>query len=142
MVKAIKKAGMLDQVILIAYSTEQAKRLHKLAPTAALSVSVFKPSDLDALQKAGIPTKVMTAWTGKGPLSKLMVSTLRDNNIPILAASFYNVDDAVATTGNTNLYVEYAKTPDLVVSDRAFDAQQVLEFTGKNLEKMNACLAK
>ena len=141
-VSAIKAAGMLDQVILISYNTEQALRHHQLAPTAALSVGIFKPGDIKALEVRGIPTSVMTAWTGRGPLTPELANALRARKIPILAASFFDVDAKIKQSGNQSLYTEFAKLPDLIVSDAAFDAQQVLEITGESLRGMEACLAE
>jgi len=140
-IAAINAADMLDQVILISYSTEQALRLHTLAPTAALSVGIFKPSDIEDLEIQGIPTNVMTAWTGKEPLTEELALVLRSRSIPILAASFFSVDDEVKRTGNQNLYTEFARLPDLVVTDSAFDTQQVLEITKENFQKMKSCLS-
>lgn len=139
-IDAIRAADMLDQVVLISYTTEQALRLHKLAPTAALSVGIFKPGDVKALEVRGIPTRVMTAWTGKGPLTPAQAKSLRDKNIPILAASFFALDAKVKQSGDTNLYTEFAKRPDLVVTDSAFTAQQALEITGESLQEMEKCL--
>ena len=141
-IAAITAADMLDQVILISYNTEQALRHHKLAPTTALSVGIFKPGDIETIKVAGIPTNVMTAWTGKGPLSQKLTDALRAKNIPILAASFYALDAQVKQTGDKTLYAKFANRPDLVVTDMAFDAQQVLEITGESLQTMETCLAK
>jgi glycerophosphoryl diester phosphodiesterase len=141
-IKAIRTAGMIDQVILISYTTEQAINLHTLAPDAALSVGIFKPSDIDSLNKAGIPIDKMTAWTGKGPLTQELVSALRRNHIPVLAASFFNLDDEVKNTGNTSLYTDFAKLPDLVVTDSAFDAQTMMAFSKTELDSQQACLSK
>jgi len=141
-IDSIRAADMLDQVILISYTTEQAVRLHKLAPDAALSVGIFKPSDIKTLEDLGISANVMTAWTGSGPLTPKLAGALRERNIPILAGSFFDLDDKLQATGDFSAYTEYAKLPDLVVSDYAFDTQPVLEITGENLRKMEACLAQ
>ena len=125
-IKAIKDAGMTQQVILISYSPEQALSLHRAAPTAALSVSIFKPGDIKALEARGIPTNVMTAWTGRGPLDETLAYALRAKNIPILAPSFYDLDDKLQKSGKFENYTEFAALPDLVVTDFAFDAQKVL----------------
>jgi glycerophosphoryl diester phosphodiesterase len=140
-ISAIRKADMLDQVILISYTIDQALRLHSLAPTTALSVGIFKPEDIKALEVQGIPINVMTAWTGKGPLTQELSDALRSKSIPILAASFFAVDGKVKQTGNQNLYTKFAKLPDLIVTDSAFSAQQVLEITGESLNTMEICLA-
>jgi len=140
-IQSIRDAGMLDQVILIAYTTEQAQRLHKLAPTAALSVGIFKPSDIKTLEEAGIATNIIAGWTGKGPLTEDLANAMRAKNIPILAASFYVIDGQVKQSGDKSLYTEFAKLPDLIVSDSAFDAQQALEITEESLREMERCLA-
>jgi len=139
-IETIRKADMLDQVILISYNPDQALRLHKLAPTAALSVGIFKPGDVKALEVRGVSTDVMTAWTGKGPLTKNMIDTLRARKIPILAGSFFELDDKLQGSKDFSAYTEYAIGPDLVVTDFAFDAQQVLEVKGESLVSYNNCL--
>ena len=140
-VEAIRNAGMMDQVILISYNTDQALRLHKLAPKAALSVGIFKPGDIKALEVRGIPVNVMTAWTGRGPLTQELADALRARDIPILAASFFDLDDKLQASGNYSYYTEFAKLPDLVVSNFAFDAQQVLKIKGKDLKTYELCLS-
>ena len=139
-IETIRQAEMIDQVILISYNTDQALRLHKLAPKAALSVGIFKPGDIKALEVRGIPTKVMTAWTGRGPLTQPLASALRDRNIPILAASFFSLDDQLQQSKDFSKYAEFAKLPDLIVTDFAFDAQKPLEIKGNNLAQLQACL--
>lgn len=140
-IQSIKDAGMIDQVILISYDTDQAIALHKLAPTAALSVGIFKPGDIKALEVRGIPANVMTAWTGRGPITPELANTLRERNIPILAASFFNLDDELQKSGQFDKYTEFAKLPDLVVSDRAFKAQSILSMTDLEIKTMNTCLS-
>ena len=141
-IESIRAADMLDQVILISYTAEQAVRLHKLAPDAALSVGIFKPADIKAMESLGIPASVMTAWTGSEPITDALASALRAKNIPILAGSFFDLDEKLQASGDFTPYTKYAKHPDLVVTDYAFDAQPVLEITGENLRKMEACWAE
>ena len=141
-IEAIRNADMIDQVILISYNPTQALELHALAPEAALSVSIFKPGDIKALAVRGIPKTVMTAWTGKGPLTQPLVQALRQNNIPILAASFFSLDDQLQKTGAFEDYVSFAKNADLVVSDFAFDAQPTLILSNEQETQLNSCLDK
>ncbi len=138
--KSIRAHNMLEQVVLISYSTEQALRLHKLAPNAVISVGIFKPADIQTLVSQGLPTRVIAAWTGKKPLSKSLTKALRSHGIPILAASFFSLDEEVKRTKNLDLYAEFAKLPDLVVTDSAFDVQKVLKFTDKYRKTMKKCL--
>lgn len=122
----IRDADMLGQVILISYDAEQALALHKAAPTAALSVPIFKPSDIKALEVQGIPANVMTAWTGPDLLTTKLATALRAKKIPILTPSFYGLDDKLQKSGSFQDYVSFAIMPDLVVSDFAFDANAAL----------------
>jgi len=140
-IAAIKNAGMIDQVILIAYNTEQALEFHKLAPTAALSVSTFKPGAIKALQVKGIPKSVMAGWTGRDPITPALESALRKNGIPILGASFFSLDDELQKTRNFQEYVNFAKPADLVVTDFAFDAQPALNLTDQQNKEMQNCLS-
>ncbi len=139
-IDSIRIANMLDQVILISYTAEQALRLHKLAPKAALSVGVNNPSDLKVYQQLGIPAEVLTAWTGAGPITDKLAKVLRTSKIPILAGSFFGFDDKLQTSGNFTPYIDYAVHPDLIVTDYAFDVQPVLEITGDAKTNMQNCL--
>ncbi len=139
-IAAIRQAGMLDQVILIAYTRDQALRLQKLAPEAMLSVGIFKPGDIKALEVRGLPVSHMSAWTGKGPLTDRLVWVLREHDIPILAASFLSLDENKGISDAA--YRQFAVKPDLVVTDRAFTAQKALAFSAKDKAEFEACLKK
>ncbi|PHS35866.1 MAG: hypothetical protein COA91_12860 [Robiginitomaculum sp.] len=139
-IDSIRTASMLGQVILISYNSEQALRLHKLAPKAALSVGINKPSDLKIYEQLGIPENVLTAWTGAGPITDELAETLRTRKIPILAGSFFGFDDILQTSGDLTPYIDYAVYPDLIVTDYAFDVQPVLEIAGDANTKMENCL--
>lgn len=139
-ISLIRDAGMIDQVVLIAYTAEQAQALYTLAPDALLSVGVKKAGDVKALKVRGIPYEHMAAWTGRGQVSQRTRNVLKEKNIPVLAASFMDLDGVIQKTGRTDLYKPFAEFPDLVVTDFAFDAQQVLELKGKSFESFNACL--
>ena len=139
-INAIRKAGMIDQVILIAYTPSQARRLYALAPEAMLSVGIFKPQDITALQELGIPVSQMAAWTGKGPLTDKLAQALREHDIPILAASFLSLDEDKGVSAQD--YREFAIKPDLVVTDVAFTVQNALAFPPKDEAAYRACLEK
>jgi glycerophosphoryl diester phosphodiesterase len=141
-ISAIRDAGMIDQVILISYSVEQALELHTHAPEAALSVGISKPGDIKALEIRGIPKSVMTGWTGRGPQSNALEERMRLNQIPILAGSFFDLDDKLQKTGRFEEYLEFAKPADLVVTTYALDAQKVLGLSKNRKDEISACLKK
>lgn len=129
-VRAIKSADMLNQVILIAYSKAQAARLHKLAPKAVISVKISKVGDIKAYEVSGVPVHVMTAWTSRGPLGENLVSTLRTKGIPILGS------------GNNSSLKRSVILPDLLVSDYPLDVAQAFVIKGKNMIEFEKCMAK
>ena len=139
-IDAIRKAGMIKQVILISYTPEQALRQYRLAPDAMLSVGIFKPGDIKALQVRGIPVSHMSAWTGKGPLSDKLVWALRKHDIPILAASFLSLNEDKGVSAQD--YRKFAVKPDLVVTDVAYRVQNALEFSAKDKAAYQNCLNK
>lgn len=127
-VDAIKAEDMLEQVILISYSKSQALRLHKLAPTAAISVKISKPGDIKAYELRGIPTNMMLAWTGRAQLSKKLVNNLRSWQIPILAS------------GDFSKLSRGSQLPDLIVTNYALNVPQVFVIKGKNLKNYEKCM--
>ncbi len=141
-IDAIRSANMLNQTILISYNPKQAVRLHKLAPNAAISVSLRKPGDIKALEIRGLPINVMTAWTGKTPISKNLRATLRKHHIPILTPRFSHQEKQLHSLKESKQYKLYADSIDLLVTDYAFDAQQVFDFTLENTTSYEKCAAR
>jgi len=136
---SIRDADMTDQVILISHNAEQALRLYKLAPKMALSVGIFTPGDIKKMEDLGIPTNIMTVWTGEKQVPDDLAKALRDKKIPIIVGSF-DLDDILQASGDFTPYTNFAIHPDLVVSDFAFDAQETLQIKGEDKSRLDACL--
>ena len=135
----IRDAGMAHQVKLISHNTEQALRLYKLAPEMALSVGISTPGDIKKLEDLGIPASIMTAWTGEKLIPEDVAKALRDKKIPVLVGSF-ELDDELQASGDFAAYTNYAINADMVVSDFALDAQEILRMSDEDKSKMDACL--
>lgn len=60
----VQAAEATDYVAAIAYSLEQAKTFHKIAPDMPLSISFFDAEDITAFDRSGIPAHLVLAWTG------------------------------------------------------------------------------
>ncbi len=85
-VDLIRAADMTDDVILIAYSRDQAARLTALAPDMLISASVREIGDVKAYRAQGISTDKLTAWLGKGAANKTaLTKALRAQGVPVLA---------------------------------------------------------
>jgi len=84
-IKAIRKADMGDQVLLIAYSDGQARKLAKMAPEMMISVSAKSKSDIESLSRAGVKKSNMAVWMGSGPYESKFIAYLDNSKIPVLA---------------------------------------------------------
>lgn len=138
-IKLLTKHGMTEQVILIAYSKKQAIRLQSLAPKSMISVSLKKKGDIKAYDVLGLKSKFMAAWVGSY-LDTSINKTLRDQQIPLLAASFFDTDDIAYRDKNLALYTPYRQKADLMVSDRAIFSSPHFKFTEKQNKIYQDCL--
>jgi glycerophosphoryl diester phosphodiesterase len=60
----VKKTGATDNAIAIAYSIDQAKSFHRLAPSMPMSVGLQSETDIQEFDQSGIPDELVIAWTG------------------------------------------------------------------------------
>ena len=63
-IRAVRKADARSNVILISYSDGQAAKLASLAPRMMLTASARSPRDVQALERRGINSETLIAWTG------------------------------------------------------------------------------
>lgn len=125
-IKEIRKQKMSDQIILIAYSDGQARKLAKLAPEMMISLTVKNAAHLRELNAMGIETEQMAAWTGRERASRDLLNTLSNNNIPILAMRSPQEQSKVISDAH------------LIVSDYALETNPII---GKiDMKKFKACL--
>ena len=80
----IRKADMRDDVVLIAYSSGQARKLARLAPDMLVSVSIKNRGDISTLERSGIKRSQMMGWIGKSE-DRSLQQYLERQNIPVLA---------------------------------------------------------
>ncbi|MGB0906159.1 MAG: glycerophosphodiester phosphodiesterase family protein [Maricaulaceae bacterium] len=130
-VKEIQAAGMADDVILIAYSKEQAKRLAALTPDMMISVSVKQMSDVADYIGMGISKPRIAAWLGRARGAEALTAELRRNGVTVLAMERYE---------------GLPEGAQLVVSDRAFDYKGhtnhkgILGLTSESAASYQKCL--
>jgi glycerophosphoryl diester phosphodiesterase len=63
-VNAVRAREMLHRVVFITYSLEDAVLVHRLAPEAAMTVSIESQADVDRLRAEGVDLSRVLAWTG------------------------------------------------------------------------------
>ncbi len=127
-IEAIRQAGMADQVILIAYNNNQARRMAELAPEMMLSVGVSGEGDLGSLEAQGVNRKNINAWIGRGPYDAGVVQMLDEADIPILAWPGRNYVD------------ETAGPAALIVSDYALKYDPIIGLSSEGRKSYEACL--
>lgn len=125
-IDAIRKAGMSEQVILIAYNEKQGRKLARLAPDMLMSVG----PDIKAFRSAGVKTANMAVWLGKGPYDQDEIDELSARNIPILAWP------------NDRYVRQTAGLASLIVSDYAFRHDPIVGLSSAGRATYEACLSK
>ena len=140
---AIREAGMANNVILIAYSVEQAATLHRAAPEMLLSVSVDAPGDVAALKAAGIPESRMVAFTGTRLPRPELYRELDKADIEVIFGTLgrppRSIDAVIDRYGMDERYAELGKEGvDILATDRPREAAAALAEAGR-LPKAGQC---
>lgn len=135
-VAAIRAADMAKNVILIAYSVEQAANLHSAAPEMLISVSVDGPEDVAALKAAGIPDDRMVAFTGTRLPRPELYGELDRQNIEVIFGTLgrppRSMDAVIDRLGMDERYAELGKEGvDILATDRPREAAAALAEAGR-----------
>jgi len=124
-----------DRVILIAYTTAQARRLHRLAPRVMISLSVSTQSDLNNAVAAGVPADRLLGFTGIEDPKPRLFSMLGAQDIEVVFGTLGgrdSIDKEIEATGNDSLYADLSVMGvDIIATDRPAAAQAALEDAGR-----------
>ena len=135
-VAMIRDKGMEDRVVLIAYSQDQALRLHQLAPEMLISYSISAPGDLDAAVAAGIPADRIVAFTGTRLPRPDLFAALDEADVEVifgtLGRSPDSIDNVIDRFGTDERYAELSQGGvDLLATDRGREAAEALAEAGR-----------
>ena len=122
----IRSNNMSDQVILISYSSGQARKLARLAPEMIVSVSINSEKDLKNYRSQGLKDSQIAAWTGRNGPSKTLSKTLGNKSIPVLTFPAREQQSSLVKRAN------------LIVSDYALNQKPIIGKYDKQAYK--ACL--
>lgn len=126
LIKEIRAKEMANQVVLVSYSVQQAKKLHQLAPEMLLSVSMRNEREFDEMMKSGIPANRMVAFTGTKRSPKTLYDKIHAQNIMVIFGTLGNIDKSAAARGNT-IYQELEKQGvDIFATDRALEVYHTI----------------
>lgn len=124
-----------DRVILIAYTLAQATRLHRLAPTAMISLSVAIESDLNRAVAAGVPADRLLGFTGIEDPAPRLFSILNNQEIEVIFGTLGgqdSIDDQIEASGDDARYAQIAGMGvDIIATDRPAAAKAALDAAGR-----------
>lgn len=123
----IHQENVEDLVTLIAYSTAQAKKLHKLAPEMLISASARNEKELDWILETSIPTDKIIAFTGTKLSNENLYKKLKNLKIPAILGTLGNLDRMAKSKGD-KLYQKWADMGIKVIStDRPIEAYNAVK---------------
>lgn len=131
-IDAVRAARMEQQVLIVTYTLDDARKVHGLDPRLMMSVTMEKPEELEAATRA-IPANRMLAWTGQQDPDAHLVAALREAGVePILGTlgrTGERLDDLFTADGNPSEYRDLVREGIVMIaSDRAVVAQRAIGF--------------
>ncbi|MGB3469433.1 MAG: glycerophosphodiester phosphodiesterase family protein [Erythrobacter sp.] len=135
-VAMIRAKDMADSVILIAYSQDQAQRLHELAPEMLISYSITQQSDLEEVVEAGVPADRIIAFTGTRLPRPDLFGALDGEDVEVifgtLGRSPNSIDNLIDRFGTDERYAELSQGGvDVLATDRGREAAAALAAAGR-----------
>lgn len=124
-----------QRIIYIAYSLAQAEKLHRLDPSAMISLSVNSMSDINRSVAAGVPTDKIIGFTGTDAPRPRLFNILTNRDVEVIFGTLGgrdSIDSEIEQTGEEDRYVEIAKLgADILATDRPLKAQYALNKDGR-----------
>ena len=134
-VQLIEEKDMVDYVVVITYSTDDAETVHRLNEDLMISVSIRNQEEWQRMKNTAIPYDRMVAFTGTRLSPKALFDTLHTYDIPAILGTLGNLDQRVAARGDS-LYLEYLELgADILATDRPVQAGVVVK--GRKGERGN-----
>lgn len=126
LIAEIRKNQLQNQVVLVSYSTGQAKKLNRLAPEMLLSVSMRNEREFNEMINSGIPTDKMVAFTGTIRSPKELYDKIHEQNIMVIFGTLGNIDRSAKARGNTIYQELETQGVDIFATDRALEVYQTI----------------
>ena len=117
----VRAENMQHQVVFISYNTQQAKKIHEVAPEMLISATIRNEEELNRTLETGIPQEKILAFTGIKLSEKSLYEKLASKKIPSILGTLGNLDKRAESKGN-HLYKEWSALGIQVFStDRPLD---------------------
>lgn len=127
LVQLIREYQVENNVLLIAYTLEDAVMLHQYAPDLVLSATMNEISDIEEHDEAGIPLRQCVAFTGTRLQSPELYKALREKGILSILGTM-NEADHQFRGGSSDVYGPlYEAGIDILATDHPIHAAKLLE---------------
>ena len=124
-----------DRVILIAYSLNSARKLHRLMPNAMISLSLDSQSALNRAVAEGLPADRLLGFTGTEAPRERLFGILNDRDVEVIFGTLgrgASIDNEIARSGEESRYAEIAaQGVDIIATDRPLEAHAALAADGR-----------
>ena len=135
----INRQDAADQVILIAYSLAQARKLHRLAPDMMISLSIDNEDELNSAVAAGVPEDRLVAFTGTDEAAPRLYALLESRDVEVIFGTLgrreFSIDNQIERSGREETYAELAAAGvDIIATDRPTPAYNALVAADRALE--------
>ena len=131
----IARQNAEDRVILIAYSMASARKLHRLAPDAMISLAVSSQSELNRAVASGLPEDRLMGFTGTDAPRPRLFHLLDRRAVEVIFGTLGgrdSIDRAIAEAGDEDLYGDIAAAGvDIIATDRPRAAHRALLAAGR-----------
>ncbi len=123
----VEKAEALDNVVMITYSVNAAKKLHSLNSELMLSVSIRNFEELKRMEESEIPTDRWVAFTGTRASPPALFKALHEKGVMCILGSLGNIDRQAKARG-PQVYQEFvAQGIDIFATDRPLECYEAVK---------------
>lgn len=126
-VDMVNKTNSQANSILITYTANQARVLHKIDKTLWLSVSANSKADIERLEDYKVDVNRVVAFVGTAEPSKTTIDYMKSRNIPMILGTLGNLDKRAKTVGDQIYEDFFTKGITILSADRNKEAAIVAE---------------
>lgn len=140
----LRETGSEQRVVVIAYTLGQARLIARKMPRVMISATIADVEDLDDLERAGISTDRILAWTGNESPDARLYDALKARGVEVIFGTLGgrdSMDMRIAASGEESAYAELAgQGVEVLATDRPVEAARALKKGGRNVDA-GVCLA-
>lgn len=121
-VEMVNKTNSQSNSILITYSANQARAIHKIDKSLWLSVSANSKADIERLEDYKVDVNRVVAFVGTAEPSIQTINYMNSRNIPMILGTIGNLDKRAKKVGDHLYYSFFEKGIIILSADRNKEA--------------------